>query len=122
MPEKKTADACARGAGRTAPWLQGSKLPSGRMTVAKTLSWAVFPSVPPTRSVWRPAPTIAAPARGAGSSSSAGLGSHGRTVPAGAGQGTVRLEAGQKLIGVRSMAGLNTLSDTPRSMVFWTVA
>src|SRR5450759_2666730 len=122
-PEKKTADAWARAAGRAAPWLHTSRLPSGRRTVAKTVFCGVpVGPVPPTRSVWRPAPTIAASARASGSASSAGLGSQGRTVPAGAGHGTVRLEAGQKLIGVRSTAGLNTLSDTPRSIVFCTVA
>jgi len=43
-------------------------------------------------------------------------------VPAGAGQGTVSFDAGQKLMGVTSRAGLKTLSATPRSIVFCTVA
>ena len=123
VPEKKTAAAWARGAGSAAPWLQASMLPSGRMTVAKTLACGVpVGSVPPTSSVSRPAPTIAASVRASGSASWTGLGSQGRIVPAGAGQGTVSFDAGQKLMGVTSRAGLKTLSATPRSIVFCTVA
>ncbi len=92
------------------------------MTVAKTLAWATCPSEPPTRSVWRPAATIAASVRAWGSPSSGGFGCQGRTAPTGAGHRSVSFDAGQRLIGVTLRPLLKTCSGTPISIVGWTVA